>query len=70
MQALNMWQGCQAILTSLISVFLLVLVNNRLSTQWLGGDFVLYAKRCRGGTEVSAKITCDKKGKGLFGKGA
>ena len=42
---------------------------NSLLTQWLCGGSVFYAKRCRGVTEVSVKITCDKKEKGYFGKG-
>ena len=37
---------------------------NSLWTQWLCGGSVFYAKRCKGGTEVSVNITCDKKEKG------
>ena len=32
-----------------------------LRTQWFCGGSVFYAKRCRGGTELSVKITCDEK---------
>ena len=32
------------------------------------GGSVFYAKRGRGGNDVSAKITCGKKEKGWFGK--
>ena len=36
---------------------------NSLRTQWLCEGPIFYAKRCRGGTEVSVKVTCDKKKK-------
>ena len=40
-----------------------------LCTQWLCEGSVFYAKRCRGGTEVSFKITCDEKKKRIVWKG-
>ena len=46
-----------------------MLTVSSLRSQWLCGSFVFYAKRCGGGTEVSVKITCYKKRKGIVGKG-
>ena len=42
---------------------------NSLWTHWLYGDSVFYAKRCRSGTEVSVKITCFRKEKGIVWEG-
>ena len=42
---------------------------NSMWTQWVCGGSAVHAKRCRGGTEVSAKITCDKKEQRVVWKG-